>query len=330
MKKHPPVTMRFSRWAVPIERDLIGQKAFSRLFSIALNREIRIVFEPSGKVDIGIESVYGAHEIPKFKSRARRFLESHMPGGINFDGGFHTPNQQPSDNARFSVFFTGENERPPEGLWDVYLSFDLNSYRGRNAYLPLWWLTCSDLIVPTIAPYLGKAITIDEMLSPKAPDISNRSKFCVAFIGKAYPFRMHALSALSTIGKVDVFGGIARNTRQSRADTKFDIAQKYKFVFCFENDLFPGYVTEKAPEAWATGAVPLYWGADSAGFLNPKSLLNLAEYPSLEKYIERVNYVNQSDRAWYEIAEKKLLQKRPKLDDVLTVIRSQLAPLVRE
>jgi hypothetical protein len=330
MKKSPPVTIRFSRWAVPIENDPGAHISFSKLFNLALNREVEVVFDRKRKVDIGIESVYGNREIPKFKSRARRFVESHMPGGIKFDGGFHTPNQQPSDNARYSVFFTGENERPPEGIWDVYLSFDLNSYRGRNAYLPLWWLTCSDLVVPTVAPYLGKALTIEEMLQKRPSDLGDRRKFCVAFIGKAYPFRMHALSALSTIGKVDVFGGIARNTRQSRAEFKYDIAQKYKFVFCFENDLFPGYVTEKAPEAWATGAVPLYWGSDPAGYLNPKSMLNLAEFASLEEYIERVREVNQSDREWTRIASQNLLKKRPNLDEVIRVIRNQLSSLVRE
>lgn len=330
MRYGNPVTLRFSRWAVPIENDITSQRFFSKLFSIALNRDIRIVFDDIGKVDIGIESVYGLREIPRLKARARRFIESHLPGGIQFDGGFHTPNQQPSDNARYSVFFTGENERPPEGIWDVYLSFDQHSYFGRNAYLPLWWLTSSDLVVPTVAPYLGKPITIDEMLRPRVPQIKNRRRFCAAFIGKAYPFRMHALSALSAIGKVDVYGGIARNTKYSRADFKFDIAQNYRFVFCFENDLFPGYVTEKAPEAWATGAIPLYWGSDSAGFFNSQSMLNLAEYSSLESYMERVAQVNESEEEWYSIAGRKLLNKRPRIDDVLKVIRHQLAPLVKE
>lgn len=330
MKKETPVTIRFSKWAVPIENDPVSQEFFRKLFSLALNRDTRIVLDLKGKVDIGIESVYGPREIPRFKSRVRRFVESHMPGGIRFDGGFHTPNQQPSDNARYSVFFTGENERPPEGTWDVYLTFDLNSYRGRNAYMPLWWLTCSDLVIPTVAPYLGRAITLDEMLKTRESKIGSRRKFCVAFVGKAYPFRMHALSALSSVGKVDVFGGIARNTRQSRADFKFDIAQQYKFVFCFENDLFPGYVTEKAPEAWATGAVPLYWGSDPAGYLNPNSMLNLAEFPTLESYIKRVSEVNESVKDWEYIASQNLLSKRPNLNEILKVIRRQLAPLVRE
>jgi len=309
---------------------MIAQKFFQRLFALALNRDVEIVFERNGRVDIGIESVYGPRQIPSLSSRARRFAQSYLPGGIDFSGGFHTPNQQPSDNARFSVFFTGENERPPEGIWDAYLSFDLHSFRGRNAYLPLWWVTCSDLLYPTIAPYLGRSISINEMLSKRSSDYISRKKFCVAFIGKAYPFRMHALSALSSIGKVDVFGGIARNTIKTRAKHKFEIAQQYKFVFCFENDLYPGYVTEKAPEAWATGAVPLYWGSDPAGYLNDSAMLNLANYPDLDTYIQSVSDLSRSKDDWSEIARQPLLNMAPSLETVFKVLREQLAPLVKE
>jgi hypothetical protein len=328
MKKSPPVTIRFSKWNAPIEDYPEEEKVFVELMSMALRRAIKVVYEKKGKVDIGIESVYGARNVPKLSSRSKRFVQSHIPGGIRFDGGFHTPNQQPTDRARFSVFYTGENERPPEGAWDLYLSFDLHSYRGRNAYLPLWWLTCSDLITPTVAPFLGKALTLAQMLSPRETRLDKRTKFCAAFIGKAYPFRMHALSALSSIGKVDVFGGIARNTRQSRADFKYEVSQQYKFVFCFENDLFPGYVTEKAPEAWGTGAVPLYWGSDPKGYLNQKAMLNLANYPTLENYVEGLAKVNEDKDLWMEIANQPFLQKRPNLDEVIKTIRNQLSPLV--
>lgn len=330
MRRAKPVSIRFSRWNNPIEEDLVSQRFFSRLISLALNREVVVVYEPKGRVDIGIESVYGPKHIPALRSRARRFIQSHLPGGIDFSGGFHTPNQQPSDNAKFSIFWTGENERPPEGTWDAYLSFDLHSFGGRNGYLPLWWLTCSDILNPTVAPYLGKSITIEQMLNEREVDYRSRKKFCVAFIGKAYPFRMHALSALSSIGKIDVFGAIARNTFQTRAKHKFEIAQNYKFVFCFENDLYPGYVTEKAPEAWATGAIPLYWGLDSAEYFNGKSMLNLSQSPTLETYVELVESVASSEDAWIDMAKQPLLQKRPTLDSVLEVLRQRLAPLVKD
>ena len=205
---------------------------------------------------------------------------------------------------------------------------DRHSYGGRNAYLPLWWITSSDILIPTISPYLGKPITIDEMLTPRKPSYDSRKKFCVSFIGKAYPFRMHALTALSKIGKVDVFGAISRNTPKTRAFEKFKISQNYRFVFCFENDLFPGYVTEKAPEAWATGAIPLYWGADSKKYFNNKSLINLDDFATMEDFTVEVQKVNQSKSLWTQIASQPLLNKRPNLDEVKTVLRNALLPIV--
>lgn len=322
-----PVTIRFRKWAGPL-----GEEAhfFRKLFEIVTGRDIEFIESVQGDVDIEIESVYGERQIPSLESRLYRFVSSHLPGGIDFSKRSHTPNQQPTGSGKIKIFYTGENERPPEGRWDAYLSFDVHSFDGRNAYLPLWWITSSDLLVPTISPYLGKPITIAEMLMKRTPSIERRDKFCVAFIGKAYPFRMHAISALSKVGKVDVFGGIARETKQTRAKEKFDVAQSYKFVFAFENDLYPGYVTEKVPEAWATGAVPLYWGLDPANILNQDSFINLANFPTLEDFVEKVRQVNNERELWENIASQPLLKYHPSLDQVIQVLKQACKPLIRQ
>jgi hypothetical protein len=320
------VTLRFGHWPNEVSNQEV---IFADLVSMALNRPVRIVDNQNSKADIQIESVYGRNPIPGFQARTYRFLASHTKSGIDFSKSKYSPNQQPSKLAKYSIFFTGENERPPYGDWDCYLSFDLNSYGGKNAYLPLWWITSSDLIRPTVSPYLGRSITIDDMLAPRESNYAKRNKFCVAFIGKAYPFRMQAIAALSAIGKVDVFGGIARNSEKKAALEKYETSQKYKFVFAFENDLFPGYVTEKAPEAWATGAIPLYWGSDPSGYLNQDAMINLANYQNLETFTNRVHEVLNNPQAWNTIASQPILRKRPNLDEVFSVIRTALAPLVR-
>jgi hypothetical protein len=296
-----PITIRFKKWPGPVGEE---QHFFRKLFELVTGRGVVFVESELGNVDIEIESVYGERQIPSLNSRLYRFLNSHMPGGIDFSKRSHTPNQQPSGSGRIKIFYTGENERPPEGRWDAYLSFDMHSYDGRNAYLPLWWMTSSDILVPTISPYLGRPITIDQMLSSRTPNLVGREKFCVAFIGKA------------------------RETRQTRAEEKFDISQKYKFVFAFENDLFPGYVTEKVPEAWATGAVPLYWGSDPANLLNQESFINLANFETLEDFTEKVREVHENDELWMNIASQPLLQKRPSLDQVIEVLKRACRPLI--
>lgn len=320
------VTLRFRHWPNPISE---AERPFATLLEMALNRPVEIVTTNKGMVDIEIESVYGRPAIPSLKTRAYRLLASHTTKGIDFSSRKYSINQQPTGKSQFSIFFTGENERPPLGSWDAYLTFDLHSYGGRNAYLPLWWITSSNLIEPTVSPYLGKEITIEQMMQRRVAEWSQRKKFCVAFVGKAYPFRMQAIAALSRVGKVDVFGGIARNSNRAKAKEKFEISQSYKFVFAFENDLFPGYVTEKAPEAWATGAVPLYWGSDPEGYLNSAALLNLVDFKNLDTYVERILEVNNDRELWTSIAEQPLLQRQPNLNEVMKVLRERLKPLVR-
>ena len=319
------VTLRFGHWPNQVSGE---EQVFADLISLALRRPVRIVEDQESFADIQIESVYGRNQIPGLQARTYRFLASHTKSGIDFSKSKYSPNQQPSKKAKYSIFFTGENERPPFGNWDCYLSFDLNSYGGKNAYLPLWWITSSDLIRPTVSPYLGRSITLDEMVTPREVSYRKRKKFCVAFIGKAYPFRMQAIAALSKVGKVDVFGGIARNSNKKVALEKYETSQKYKFVFAFENDLFPGYVTEKAPEAWATGAVPLYWGSDPAGYLNQKALLNLANFENLDSFVDKVAKVSANQKSWEAIAREPILEKRPNLDEVIFVLRKALSPLV--
>ena len=308
------LSVRFGHWSGPggVERVF-----FCKLLEIVSGRRIEVLNDDfRGSVDINIESVYGANTLPDLSSRAYRFMHSHMPNGIPFDGGKHTPNQQPSIRAKVNIFFTPENERPPEGNWDMYFSFDLHGFNSRNHYLPLWWITTTDLLFPKVSPWLGKSVTLDELTKHRVPDYENRTKFCVAFIGKAYPFRMHSLTALSKIGKVDVYGGLARNSKRSTDISKFEIGKKYRFFYAFENDLYPGYVTEKAPEAWATGAVPLYWGLDANKSLNPAALINLSDFSNLENYIERVREVNASRELWTSIASQPLIIQSPSLEAI--------------
>ncbi len=326
MSRDLEVTLGFASWPHPVgEREQI----FAKLIEKAINRPVRLLGSPSEIPLIQIESVYNRPQAPSLITRTYRFLASHSPQGIDFSNEKYSTNQQPSGKAKFNIFFTGENERLPFGSWDCYLSFDLDPLGGRNAYLPLWWITSSDLIQPTVSPYLGKPITLAEMASTREVNYVRRKKFCVAFIGKAYPFRMQAIAALSKVGKIDVFGGISRNADSAKAMEKYKTAQDYKFVFAFENDLFPGYVTEKAPEAWATGAIPLYWGLDSANSFNPNALLNLADFDSLESYSREVSEVAASPERWAAIASQPLILNMPNLDKVIEVLRSALKPIVR-
>ena len=325
MTNKTPVFIRFHNWTSGVGNE---KKFLKLLLEKVLNRDIHVVESFSQSVDIQFESVYKTYSKPKFSTRLYRYINSNRPGGIDFSNQKHSTNQQPIGRARFNIFYTGENERPPEGIWDAYLSFDLHSFGGRNVYLPLWWITSSDLLFPKTSPYLGKEIKIKDLMQSRTPNYNDRRKFCIAFIGKDYPIRMHAITALSKVGKIDVFGAVARNTKYTQAINKYDLSQEYRFVLAFENDLYPGYVTEKPIEAWATGAVPLYWGLDPAGYINQNSLINMANFNSMEAFVERVAEVNGSRALWEAHASQPLLSIEPTLDNVIVSLRRVLSDLL--
>ena len=320
MTRTGAATIRFSRWAGDIDEGLVF---FSFLIEPIINKKLILVVDPEIDVDIEISSVYGDPGPTDLISKIARLIHANTPGGVPFGSWAKGFNLQPNKKARVNIFFTGENERPPFGDWDAYLSFDLHDYDGKNAYLPLWWITCTDIAGERSAPYLDAPITVETLLKSRKVEFSKRKKFCAAFIGKAYPFRMQSLNAISKIERVEVFGVIARKNVKS----KFEASKKFRFVFAFENDLDPGYVTEKVIEAWATGAIPLYWGTDPMGYINPAAIINLAEFESLTEFVEYLSKVNSTPQLWESIASQPILLKAPDLSEVNKVLKRALRVL---
>ena len=64
--------------------------------------------------------------------------------------------------------------------------------------------------------------------------------------------------------KVDVFGGAWPKDLPSwrgKCGDKIAVASRYRFALVMENQRQPGYVSEKLLDAFAAGAIPIYWGA---------------------------------------------------------------------
>ena len=314
------VTLRFTRWIGDGKAEF---RFFANLIEPILGKKLTLVTNPNTKVDIEISSVYGESGSKSLLGRVHRNLVYRTPGPSKAGSWLDGFNLQPNKKAKVNIFWTGENDRPPNGAWDALLSFDLDSYGGKNAYLPLWWITCTDLAGPQFAPYLNEPISVSQLMTRRKVNYSSRDKFCITFIGKAYSFRIQAIKALSTIEPVHIYGSVVKKIPKS----KYKKSKKYRFVLCFENDLYPGYVTEKAFEAWMTGAIPLYWGDDPQGYINPKAVINLKNFENLAAFVKRVNEINNSKSLWEKIASEPILLKAPDLSDVNAILKQGLKSL---
>lgn len=296
---------------------------FKELVEIATLEKVEIVGPSSKFIDLEITGPYA----PSSDEVKTPFIKKVLRGGfVTFTKGKHLSRRdlavgvQPSKKAKKNIWFTGENIRPPQGMWDGYFSYDTNLSSDRSVYFPAWFWTSTNLFNSTKKTYWGNDVpTIDQLLQHREFDYKKK-KFCVSFIGKTYPLRLHALEALSKIKSVDVYGNSTRKIVQ----TPYIIAKKYNYILCFENDIYPGYVTEKPFEAYISGAIPLYNGFDKLGYLNTRASINLFEFNDLSSWSQYILEVENDISLYRSIYEQPLLNKRPSLDLAINLIKNLL------
>lgn len=285
------------------------------VLSAAGLEHVTVVVDPKQEVDLEIGSVYPS-ALQKLSGLARFALGRALRSPQDVRETFVNPGKSPS--AKKGIWLTPENQRPPAEGWDATLSFETDPWPS-NAYLPFWQLN-TDLFGYGDAGFLGRPLLIDELTNPRDAVASSRPGFCCAVLRNPDPVRMRAIQELSRIGEVDVFGPVTRRP----VPEKLSIFQRYRFVLCFENDLYPGYVTEKPFDAWTAGSVPLYWGLDARGDLNGRALLNMATLGGFEGLLEEVRRLERDSDALNDVASQPLLTDRPDVSPVLDLVSSTL------
>ena len=213
-----------------------------------------------------------------------RFSDAGMTRWLKLQQGEVTP----YDSSAFNIWCTFENRRPPVEGFDLTFSFDVDSYSGTNCYLPLIYLYVNHNNNDRGIIHSKHSLSICETTQKRELEddfFEAKSGFLSAFVNNPHPMRLRAIKDLSEVGEIDLFGRSVRNYIEDKIGT----AGKYWFNLCFENDLYPGYVTEKILEAWISKSVPLYWGSDKAGILNPDAYVNLKDFDCLGDFVEYVS-----------------------------------------
>jgi hypothetical protein len=82
----------------------------------------------------------------------------------------------------------------------------------------------------------------------------------------------------------------------------------YRFSLCFENCIFPGYVTEKIFDSFFAGAVPVYYGAPDIGDFVPEGcFIDFRHFKSLDKLWSFLTNVTESEWHTYRQAIRSFL-----------------------
>jgi hypothetical protein len=226
-----------------------------------------------------------------------------------------------------TLSYIGENIRPSYIGYSHSLSFDHDTYGGRNHRLPLWysrlaWDGFEQKKRKLNAQNHGyePLIDIKSLMRPRKLDMTKKDKFCALIAGNPEGLRINLFHSISKYKQVDGYGNMfGRSLRNS----KFDILPDYKFCLCPENSIYDGYVTEKLVDAYAGGCVPIYSGDLSVlRAFNINAFFNYQEKLSMERLVQAIKDYDTKD-IWYEqMYIQPLLRGEPILDDAIQFVRS--------
>ena len=106
-----------------------------------------------------------------------------------------------------------------------------------------------------------------------------------------------------------------RNNEVAWMTTVVQRFSRYKFAVVFENQIVPGYLTEKLANAKKAGAVPVYWGsATAAELFNPAAFVDCSpqgaetQDAALARCVAEVVRLDRDDAAWSAMVHEPFMR----------------------
>ncbi len=192
------------------------------------------------------------------------------------------------------IFFTGECVLPNFNLCDYALGFDQMSLDDRYLRLPLYQ-------VFQYREDLKRAVA----LKNKPLDKKGFCSFVVS--NDSGMIERKKMFELLNGYKPVASGGRYLNNIGGPVKDKIVFQSQYKFCLCFENSSHPGYTTEKIVQAFASGAIPIYFGnPEIAKEFNPRAFINCHDYDSLEDAMKRIIEIDNDDDLYRQMLNEPM------------------------
>jgi hypothetical protein len=278
------------------------QFLFTRVLGNILNQKIEIIQNPSERVDLEICSVFTFQSTSEKVLLKAKSLKSRKHGTEWLARNSFGYRPHYISQARKRIWFTAENLRPPVGLFDGTISFDISDERQNNLYFP-YYLTILDWFDQF--PDNPLKVSPRRLALPREPQ--SRPRKACSFATNLSPSRKKLISIISNSMEVDEYG----KSVDRIVESKFDLSTQYGFQICNENSLFPGYVTEKLIESWAAQNIPIWTGLHSQKAFNTDSYLDFTMSDSTT-ILETISNLDLSQMEYMQ--SQPLLLQEPSLE----------------
>lgn len=182
-----------------------------------------------------------------------------------------------------TLFQTGENLRHDHVKADYSLSFDLAVEDPTHRRLP-YWMEMVDWrhegINGNLNPRFGKLLDLNRLALPLGTAFLQKPRSAAVFASHLREPRATLLQAVERVIPIHGFGPVfdKKITHHSESNfTKVDVLRDFAFNLCPENGMYPGYYTEKIPEAFMADSLPIAWvDSNVISDFNPEAFVNLA------------------------------------------------------
>jgi len=221
--------------------------------------------------------------------------------------------------APITLFHTQENTRHDIFDPDYSISFDLGVSNPKHYRLP-YWMEMIDWshegVIGNQNPRYGRLMNLKDLSSPLGKKFISRPQRMAFITSHLLEPRKMLFDRLGKVIPIHGFGPYFDKNIRSHLQssfTKYELLQDYAFNLCPENSLYPGYITEKIPEAFNAGCLPITWvDTNIQCDFNPLAMLNLLpltyeNFSSVEEIIHSKKHLNN-------FSEQALLIRQPSLE----------------
>lgn len=232
-----------------------------------------------------------------------------------------------SGHRPLTLFQTGENLRHNHIPCDYALSFDLVVDNARHCRLP-YWMEMVDWHHEGVRgnqnPRFGKLLDLDRLMRPLGNVFMQKPRKAAIFASHLQEPRATLFNAVGRLLPVQGFGPVFDTAIKHHSQsnfTKLEVLRDFAFNLCPENSMYPGYYTEKIPEAFMADCLPLAWtDSNVAVDFNPEAMLNLA--PMMAHNFEGLADELLSPDRLKRHADHALLSNRPTLQPIVHFLKN--------
>lgn len=202
--------------------------------------------------------------------------------------------------------------------WNHYTHYNKYGNFGNNLisiylynHFNRFILTDKYIVIPIIYLQINYFNKFFNTIKPNTLTPFNQKKFCLvcSIIKNNYNNNLETvLDKLKLIGECDSIQNIPvlRDKSCYHDINLLNILNKYKFIYCFENSITDGYITEKIFNCFFARTIPIYFGpSDKYRYFNKNSLIDIQIFN--DNTFNFIKYLNQNENLYNDFLQQEII-----------------------